>query len=136
MPAFELTVEGPPVSHQTRNKAGLQAWQTTVRTAAARRWKASKPLTGALRMTVCYYHEGPAIRLDNDNMVKPIQDALNGLVYQDDRQLTDTAVRKTDIGGAFVVRGASMVLLEAFSRGKEFLHITIDAAPSHTTPLT
>jgi Holliday junction resolvase RusA-like endonuclease len=136
MPVFEFTVEGPPVSHQTKNKASLQVWRNAVRTAAARRWTQPGPLTEALRITVCYYHEGPAIRLDNDNMIKPIQDALNGLVYQDDRQITDTAVRKTDIAGAFVVRGASMVLLEAFSRGKEFLHITIDAAPSHTTPLT
>ena len=28
--------------------------------------------------------------MDNDNMVKPIQDAFNGLVYQDDRLITDT----------------------------------------------
>jgi hypothetical protein len=87
-------------------------------------------------MTVCYYHEGRAIRLDNDNLVKPIQDALNGLVYQDDRQITDTVVRKTDIGGAFVVRGASLVLLEAFSRGNRFVHVTVDLAPSHTNPLS
>jgi hypothetical protein len=53
--------------------------------------------------------------------VPPIQDALNGLVYADDRLITDTAVRKTDIGGAFVVRGAPAVLLQAFSVGKAFL---------------
>ena len=136
MPTFEFTVEGPPVSHQTKNKAGLQAWPNAVRAAAAQLWNRPSPLTGPLRMTVAYYHEGPAIVLDNDNMVKPVQDALNRLVYDDDRQITDTVVRKTDIDGAFVVRGASMVLLQAFSRGKEFLHITIDPAPSHSVPLT
>jgi len=41
-----------------------------------------------VRLTICYYHDRVAIRLDNDNLVKPIQDALNGLVYEDDRLIT------------------------------------------------
>ena len=58
-----------------------------------------------------YYHEGESVRIDNDNMVKPIQDALIGLVYQDDRWITDTVVRKTSIDGFFQIRGCSLVLL-------------------------
>jgi crossover junction endodeoxyribonuclease RusA len=64
-------------------------------------------------------------------MLKPIQDALIGLVYEDDRQLTDASVRKTNIDGLFYIRGASIVLLEAFSRGNEFLHVRIETAPGH-----
>jgi len=82
-------------------------------------------------MTVVYYHDGIAIRLDNDNMVKPIQDALNGLIYVDDRQIVDTIVRKTAVDGAFKVRGMSPVLAAAFVAGLEFLHITVDSAPPH-----
>jgi hypothetical protein len=69
--------------------------------------------------------------MDNDNMVKPIQDALNGLVYVDDRQITDTQLRKTDINGSFRVRGMSPVLAEGFVKGVEFLYIRIEAAPDH-----
>ena len=47
------------------------------------------------------YHEGESVRIDNDNMVKPIQDALIGLIYPDDRWITDTIVRKTSIDGFF-----------------------------------
>ena len=68
-------------------------------------------------LTVVYYHERPAVRMDNDNLVKPIQDALIGLVYVDDRQITDTRVRKTSIDGAFRVRHMSAVLAEGFVRG-------------------
>jgi hypothetical protein len=128
---FEFTVEGPPLSHQTRDKSKLSEWRLIVKDAAARRWNANAPLSVALRITVTYYHEGPAIRMDNDNMVKPIQDALIGLVYNDDSQITDTSVRKTGIDGLFYVWGASMVLLEAFSRGTQFLHIKVEAAPDH-----
>jgi hypothetical protein len=69
--------------------------------------------------------------MDNDNMVKPVQDALNGLVYVDDRQITDTRVRKTNLNGSFRVKGMTLVLAEAFARGTEFLHIKVESAPDH-----
>jgi Holliday junction resolvase RusA-like endonuclease len=132
---FEFTVPGPPVSHQSQNKTKLAAWRIMVRAAAAVRWGTTAPLDRTLQITVSYYHEGVAVRIDNDNMVKPIQDALNGLVYSDDRLITDTIVRKTSIDGLFRIRGYPLVLLEALANGDEFLHIVIDEAPSHENPL-
>jgi crossover junction endodeoxyribonuclease RusA len=129
---FEFIVDGPPISHQTRNVGRLRAWQLTVRTAAVQRWPAkTPPVTARLRFTVTYYHDGVSVRIDNDNLVKPIQDALNGRVYEDDRQITDTYVRKTDLNGSFRVRGMSSVLAEGFCRGNEFLYMRIELAPSH-----
>ena len=101
---FEFIIDGPPLSHQTRNVQRLRAWQQAVRTAAQRRWPAdTAPIVGRLSITVTYYHNGVAVRIDNDNLVKPIQDALNGLIYEDDRQITDTHVRKTSLDGSFRV---------------------------------
>lgn len=129
---FEFIVDGPPISYQTRHPARLRAWQTVVRTAATQRWPANMPpLTSRLKLTVTYYHDGIAVRMDNDNLVKPIQDALNGVVYADDRQITDTYVRKTDLNGSFRVRGMSPVLAEGFCRGSEFLFVRIELAPDH-----
>lgn len=78
-----------------------------------------------------YYHDGPAVRIDNDNLLKPIQDALNRFVYEDDVQITDTQVRKTDLNGSFRVKGMSPILAEGFCSGKEFLHVRVEHAPSH-----
>jgi len=129
---FEFTVEGPPISHQTRRPERLQAWKQAVRHAALQRWpEGISPFKLRLKMRVCYYHDGVAVRIDNDNMVKPIQDALNGLIYEDDRQITDIEVRKTDINGSFRIRGMSPVLAEGFVKGKEFLYICIELAPDH-----
>jgi Holliday junction resolvase RusA-like endonuclease len=129
---FEFTVDGPPVSHQTRNAVRLRAWQQIVRAAAARRWPSeAPPVTDRLRLTLTYYHDGVSVRIDNDNLVKPIQDALNGLVYVDDHQITDTLVRKTDLNGSFRVRGMSPVLAEGFCRGNEFLYIRVELEPDH-----
>ena len=130
MPLFEFTVEGPPLSHQTRDKKKLRVWREKVRRAARTYWN-SQPLSIPLQITVAYYHEGAAVDLDNDNMVKPIQDALNTLIYSDDRWITDTIIRKTPIDGPIYPRGLSIVLLEAFSKGNEFLHIQVDRAPNH-----
>lgn len=129
---FEFIVPGPPVSHQSRNRGKLTAWKQTVRQVAADRWVGTGPVGHSVRMVVTYYHAGAAVRIDDDNLLKPIQDALNQLVYRDDSQVTDVAVRKTGIDGEFRVRGASMVLLEGFSRGSEFLHVLIEDAPAHS----
>jgi Holliday junction resolvase RusA-like endonuclease len=45
----------------------------------------------SIKITVVYYHEGATIRVDNDNMLKPIQDALNGRIYVDDSSLEEAA---------------------------------------------
>src|SRR5262245_58195499 len=129
---FEFIVAGPPVSHQAHSRARLQAWIATVRRAAVRYWPTGQPpATGRLKITVVYYHDAVTIRLDNDNMLKPIQDALQGLAYVNDAQITDTAVRKTNLDGQFMVRGMSRVLAEGFCQGTEFLYIKVEDAPDH-----
>jgi len=128
---FEFTVLGPPVSHQSRNKARLDAWRKLVRSEAVKRWPLHSALSENLRIAVTYYHEGMAVRIDNDNLIKPIQDALIGLIYVDDRLITETLIRKTSIDGLFRVRWESMVFFEAMSKGDEFLHIIVDRAPAH-----
>lgn len=131
---FEFTVLGPPVSHQSDNKVLLAEWRKRVTTAAARDWTAL-PLTCNLRIVVTYCHEGVSVRIDGDNMLKPIQDALIGLIYTDDKLITDAETRKSAIDEPIRARGASRVLLEAFAVGQEFIHVIIDVAPSHANPL-
>src|SRR4030095_5165364 len=127
MDRFEFTIQGPPLSYQTKDRQQLRLWQDRVRQAAQSRWpNGERPFSSNIQITVTYFHNGDSIRLDNDNMIKPIQDALNGLVYTDDRQITDTRLRKTRIDGAFRVKGFSLVLAEAFAEGKEFIHVRIE----------
>jgi crossover junction endodeoxyribonuclease RusA len=64
-------------------------------------------------------------------MLKPIQDALTGLVYIDDRLITDVTVRKTNLNGRFKVRGLSSILAAGFELDAEFLYIRLDSAPDH-----
>lgn len=127
---FEFTVEGTPVSQQTKNRARLQAWKNRIRAQAAQYWPSQHlPVAQNVRVRIVYYYEGEA--LDIDNMVKPIQDALVGLVYSDDSQVTDNVVAKRSLDGSFRVKGMSPVLADGFCCGREFLHIRVEEAPSH-----
>ncbi len=129
---FEFIVDGPPVSQQTHNVRRLREWQRKVREAAARYLPPGQaPLSSQISIKVIYFHDGVIARLDNDNMIKPIQDALIGLIYHDDRQITDVRVRSTDLNGSFRVRGMSAILAEGFCRGNEFLYFQIEYAPNH-----
>ena len=129
---FEFIVAGPPISHQTRNRERLAQWKAIVRRAAAARWNvADPPLEESLILTVVYYHDGIRVNIDNDNLVKPIQDALQGLIYINDALITDTIIRKRDLNGSFRVRGMSRVLAEGFIKGNEFLYVRVDRAQDH-----
>jgi crossover junction endodeoxyribonuclease RusA len=129
MPHLEFTVVGPPVSQQTRDKAKLLAWKGLIRAEAAKNWEARPPLTGKLKCTIINFHEGPDATLDDDNMVKPIRDAMNGLVYEDDSQIRYSETMQLCIDAPIKARRASAVLLTAYNEGDVFLYIRIDDAP-------
>jgi len=130
---FEFKVDGPPVSYQVRDRLRLQAWKDVVRAEAMRLWLAGQaPVMHRLQITVVYYHEGDEADIDNDNMLKPIQDALNGVVYSDDRQITDTRIRRTSIEGLYQAKLMPPVVAAGFVKGAAFVYVRVEDAPDHS----
>ncbi len=66
---------------------------------------------------------------DVDNIPKLILDALKGLVYSDDSQVTDMLCRKRNLNAILRVQSSSLVLNEALAQGRAFLHVVVDNAP-------
>lgn len=126
---LEFVLPGPPVSYQTSDKANLKAWQAAVKTEAAKTWTAA-PLTGKLKFLLINFHEGDKPPMDDDNMVKPIRDALNKFVYIDDRQIRHSETHQIPIDDPIKARGVSSILLAALGRGDEFLYVRIEDAPT------
>jgi Holliday junction resolvase RusA-like endonuclease len=121
---FEFIIEGPPVSQQARRRRRIREWKERVRNAAASRWPPADPLeNGNIEIKISYFYESSSP--DVDNIVKPIQDALIGLVYHDDRQIVRSTSEKKKIDGSYRIRGMSPVLAEGFVSGREFLHILV-----------
>jgi crossover junction endodeoxyribonuclease RusA len=132
---FEFVVTGKPISHQTKDRKRLQTWKTTVRNAAEACWT-THPTGEPVRVIITHYYDvepGNETGVpDSDNIVKPVRDALNGVIYVDDYQITDFVSRRRSLNGSFRIKGMSLVLAKGFCSGEEFLHILIEAAPDPT----
>jgi crossover junction endodeoxyribonuclease RusA len=130
---FEFVVIGKPISYQTKERKRLQVWKEKVRSCSLAFWDNRAPLGDAIQVTITHYYDTPygdeSSVPDSDNIVKPIRDALNGVIYVDDYQITDFVSRRRNLNGSFRIRGLSSALAEGFCSGQEFLHIRIEAAP-------
>ena len=73
-----------------------------------------------------FYHQASP---DVDNIPKPILDALKGLVYMDDEQVTDVLCRKRRLNSDLRIENASSILAERLGRAGQFLYVVIDEPP-------
>ncbi len=78
-------------------------------------------------VTITYFYLDK--ELDVDNVPKPIIDALKGLVFEDDNQVTDLLCRKRDLRHNFIMLGHSPLLEQSLNRGRQFLSVIVTDAP-------
>ena len=125
---FELVMGEPPVSQQARRRGRVREWTRRVRSAATGKWRAQPAVTGAVAVTITYLYDGAPV--DVDNMAKPILDALSGLVYEDDSQVSDLLCRKRDRNEELLIREPSPDVLESLRVAGPVLHVVV--APATT----
>lgn len=125
-PDFEFQVRGPAVSAQARNRRLLEDWKMRVTTAARAAWPDDKPPM-ACDVEVCISEFSEFATRDRDNMAKPVLDAMQGVVYGNDKQVKNLHIEWCDIDGAYVVRHMSPVVAAALSKGAEFLWVRVSA---------
>ena len=125
-PIVEVCVHGQPVSAQTSNRPALQAWKNRIRDACRAVWERA-PIESGVIIYVTHYYE--TIIGDVDDLIKPIQDALQGVVYLNDKQVRDVIGNRRPINGRFRVRHISMPLATAFSNGRPFVHVRVWHSP-------
>lgn len=87
------------------------------------------PTAESLQFNIAYFYDTVAVG-DVDNIIKPIQDALVGLVYDDDSQITDVVCRKRPSNLPFVFHDISDVLMDGLTLYDELLYITVSDAPN------
>lgn len=64
---------------------------------------------------------------DRDNLAKPVLDAIQGVVYENDKQIKVLHAEWCDIDGAYVVRHMSPIVAIALGAGHEFLWVRVSA---------
>ncbi|MEW6113266.1 MAG: RusA family crossover junction endodeoxyribonuclease [Thermodesulfobacteriota bacterium] len=128
MQPFEFLIRSRPVSQQTRRKERLREWKDFVKGEASRYWQPDEaPANSFICITLVYVYD--EVALDIDNVIKPIQDALVGLAFEDDSLVTDAILRRRQLRGTFDLTQAPPVLVEGFEYGDEFVYVQISDAP-------
>jgi hypothetical protein len=122
---IDVFILGRPIS---ANVTGLRRtkWKARVLQHAL----AQNALGGAITATaglvvfsIGNYH-GPGTVVDADNAIKIAQDALNQVVYHDDRQVTDSMGYKRDIATVVVTDASVVPWVQA---GQPFVHVRVSS---------
>lgn len=123
---FEMVVYGRVVSFQ--NKTNLyREWKAKVREEAIRQWRSTPIKQDGLKFTAIFFYFDPYGLPDSDNF-KRIQDALNGVVWEDDSQLVSSNSLRFPLQGQFHVEDLTWVIAEGFLKKTEFLYLRVEAA--------
>ncbi len=87
---IDFIIRGTPRSLQAKSKG---KWQQQVQEAVP---AGIEVLPGSLRLRIDFFFKG-STQLDTDNIIKPIQDALVSIVYDDDKSVIDVCARKINL---------------------------------------
>ncbi|WP_419839907.1 RusA family crossover junction endodeoxyribonuclease [Candidatus Poriferisodalis sp.] len=124
---IEFVVVGTPRSHRARSRS---QWQATVKNAVPAHVGV---LAGALRLRIDFFFEDTT-DLDADNIIKSIQDALEGIVYVDDEHVVDVCARKINQQHLPPIIDPSTMLSDALAlRPGDFVYIRVATAQPEVT---
>jgi crossover junction endodeoxyribonuclease RusA len=91
-------------------------------------WKDPIIQAGDLQLTLVYLSGiSPP---DTDNIVKPIQDALVGLVFSDDGLITDIESHRRSLGGTFDLTRLPPLVLAGIASGQECGYVKVSGSRS------
>lgn len=125
MPSFEFVRLGVPCTVQTRNKSRLDNYRRDLRRIAAGQWDSSTaPITLPVSVVISYYYTTDV--LDINNIIKPVLDAMNGLVYQDDLQVIRVVSRKSPVFNGALLPVASPISTTGLRSRADFLHVLVE----------
>jgi hypothetical protein len=131
---MEFIVAGAPRSANA-NPRSRRRWRERVARAARERLREEDGATAQdVAVLIIYFYQGETT-LDVDNIAKSLLDGLKGVLFRDDRQVSELVVRKSRLSAGLSLTGASLYLLDAIERmsqdASDFVYVRVDPAPDH-----
>jgi crossover junction endodeoxyribonuclease RusA len=124
---FEFLIPRRPVS--TNNDKRRQEWIRLVNKEAKKVWTGSSPIKDAnLQLTLIYLcrgNYGDRNLIDTDNIIKPIQDALIKLVYEDDKLVSDVESHRRFLSEPIDITNLPLLLQEGVIIGEECVYVKV-----------
>lgn len=115
-----------PVSHQSKSSTNRQRWRDFIWSEARKVWGEKPVLTEPCQLTLVYFC-GERLG-DIDNIIKPIQDALVGLVYLEDTYVTDVDSHRRSLTDTFDLTRLPTLVVEAILSGQECVYVRVAAS--------
>jgi hypothetical protein len=113
------------MSLQTNSRPRFQAWKDQVRAEAAKAWGARQILSeGEFHLTIVHLHHD-ASTPDVDNIIKPIQDALEGVVLSNDKLVSDVESHRRALGYPFELESLPVLLATALVSPSECVYVRL-----------
>lgn len=113
MEIFDFVVPGTPRTPKSKSRV---TWQGDVRRAAASVWPGDREyLQGELSAQIVHFFTG-STDLDIDNIIKPILDSLEGLVFENDRTIFEVTARRTQQATGLTIKDAPLCLNRGLGR--------------------
>jgi Endodeoxyribonuclease RusA len=131
---MEFIVVGAPRSANA-NPRSRRRWRERVARAARERLREEDgPTAHDVAVLIVYFYQGETT-LDVDNIAKSLLDGLKGVLFRDDRQVSELVVRKSRLSAGLSLTGASLYLLDAVERmsqeDSDFVYVRVDPSPDH-----
>lgn len=120
----DFVLPSRPVSHQTKNAAKLHRWHDYVFGRAMQAWPAKPLLNFPLKFTMVYLTDGPNAG-DINNFVKPVQDALCGLIYANDAMILDVSAHMRLLGTQPEMKDFPQNLVKALNYGQTCVYVAV-----------
>jgi len=120
---LEFIVLGTPVTSQGSSD-NRRFWQQRVRQEAEAAAKGFLPSADEMLLRVAYFYVSDPIG-DLDNIIKPIQDALTGIAYEDDCQVVDlvASMRRKAVEDRVPM---TEILAAGFLGGSDFIYVVVE----------
>ena len=120
---LEFLIPKRPLSLQAKPRS-KQDWKNFVCEMASQNWVDSSPIRETdLCLTIVYLcDDSPP---DTDNIIKPIQDALIGFVYEDDSLIADVDSHRRFLSDPIDLSSLPRLLVEGVLTGKECVYVKV-----------
>lgn len=126
MDTYEFVIRSRPVSTQTNDRRAYRSWSDLVAIHATRNSPMVPPFWEPVRLTMVHLYVNDTI--DADNLIKPVQDALEGVFYPDDRLVTDVQSHRRSVLAEFDPVALPAPLATAWGGREECLYVRVQSA--------
>ena len=127
-----FAVRGPAISARSHNSELLAGWKENVGNAAKGEMGSRPVETDSVSVTITYFLSGG--RIDLDNMAKPILDALEEVVLQNDDLVIDLQCHKRRLASVEAVDDPPVSVLQYLLTRQAFVYVAIDSASGQEVP--